>query len=328
MEAERNILIEAWRICSQGISKDKTQYNNAYEYIENFKKTSHFILDIGFEFAFSTESFELAHFGLHLITNVIKFKWNDLDPSFKLVIKNKLIELITNLDSRGDVKKSTQYFRNNLCLTFLELVKREWPQNWPTLLSELCEISNKSFEQRDLVLTIFKYIAEEFIVNENPTIPMQRRKDIIQFLNANMEFVYKLFLDCLEETYAAIQNIQNTELVEKNVLLARSCIGCLINYVDWININLIFSKDFRLITITLSLLHHKELCIDAAKCLISILSRKGALSERKPMINILNEHLLSKIYECFQMSMANTEFKKLLKYLVIYNLINWNWCPI
>jgi hypothetical protein len=102
MESERSILIEAWKICSQGMSKDKTQYSNAYEYIENFKKTSHFILDIGFEFAYSTDSFELAHFGLHLIANVIKFKWNDIDPNTKLTIKNKLTTLITTLDSQPE----------------------------------------------------------------------------------------------------------------------------------------------------------------------------------------------------------------------------------
>ena len=106
-----------------------------------------------------------------------------------------------------EVNKSTQYFRNTLCLTFLELVKREWPQNWPTLLTELCEISNRSFEQKQLVLTIFKYIAEEFVINENSTIPVQRRKDIMTFLNANMVHVYALFLNCLEDTYKSIQTI-------------------------------------------------------------------------------------------------------------------------
>lgn len=319
MESERNILIEAWKICSQGMSKDKAQYSQAYDYIENFKKTSNFILDIGFEFAYSTESFELAHFGLHLISNVIKFKWNDIDPSIKLTIKNKLTDLITNLDSQPVANKSTLYFRNNLCLTFLELVKREWPQNWPTLLTELCEISNRSFEQKQLVLTIFKFISEEFIINENSTIPVQRRKDIMTYMNANMEHVYALFLTCLEDTYKSINTTeqQNVELMKKNVNLAKFCIDCLVSYVDWINIELIFSKDFLLITVVLELLRHKDLCVEAAKCLISILSRKGTLPERKPMINILNEHLLGKIYECFMMAVGNGQFEGLFKYLVL-----------
>ncbi len=318
MESERNILLEAWRICSQGLAKDKVQYQQAYDYIENFKQTSQFILDIGFDLATSTDSFELAHFGLHLITTVIKFKWNDIDAGVKLLIKNKLVNLITTLDSQPGLKKSTQYFRNNLCLTFLELVKREWPQNWPTLLEELCQISDKSYEQKDLVLTLFKFIAEEFIVNENPKIPVQRRKEIIQYLNANMEFVYQLFINCLQETYKIISDAgrNSLETVQKNIALARSCISCLANYVDWINIGLIFSCDFTLVTTSLSLLHHKDLCVDAALLLVSILSRKGTLQDRKPMVLILNEHMLSMVYECFRMSMENREFKGLFKHMV------------
>ena len=103
------------------------------------------------------------------------------------------------------------------------------------------------------------------------------------------------------------------------------CIDCLISYVDWINIELIFSKDFLLITVVLELLRHKELCVEAAKCLISILSRKGSVLERKPMINILNEHLLGKIYECFMMVVANRQFEGLFKYLVIGVILNSKW---
>jgi len=199
-------------------------------------------------------------------------------------------------------------------------VKREWPQNWPTLLEELCQISDKSYEQKDLVLTIFKFIAEEFIVNENPTIPVQRRKEIMQYLNANMEFVYQLFINCLLDTYKVVSDGgSSAEAVKKNVGLAKSCLGCLTNYVDWINIGLIFSRDFTLVTTSLSLLHHKELCVDAALLLVSILSRKGTLQERKPMVAILNEHMLTMIYECFRMSMENGEFKVLFKHLVSKN---------
>ena len=315
MESERNILIEAWKICSQQTTKDLNQYKKAYEYIETFKKTSNFILDIGFEMANSTVSYELAHFGLHLISDVIKFKWNTLDSHIKLVIKNKLVELISNLDSKqqNDIKKSPIYFKNTLCLTFLELVKREWPQNWPSLLTELIDISRKTVEQQNLVLIIFKYIAEEFIINENPNIPVSRRKDIIQYLNANMEFLYAFFLDCLEKSFSLFK-INNED--RNQVLLVNSSISCLINYVDWINFNLIFSKEFTLINIILSSLHFKDLCIESSRCLLSILNRKGSLTERKPIIQILNDHLLNKIYECVQLSITNYDFKDLLKYLV------------
>lgn len=112
--------------------------------------------------------------------------------------------------SQGPKTRSPNYFRNCLCLTLIELIKREWPQNWPSLLSELFEIANKSLEQRDLVLCTFKYIAEEFVASEASSTPIQRRKDINQYMNANMEVIFSFFLDSLEYSFNALKVAGNT----------------------------------------------------------------------------------------------------------------------
>ena len=151
MEDEKKILIEAWQICSAGNKKDHTSYQKAFEFIENFKKTSSFALDIGFELSHLHANYELAHFGLHLVTGVIRFRWNSMDVETKNRIKNMLMQLIANNESA-----TPNFYKNNLCLTFLELVKREWPQNWPMLLDELFQLSQKSTEQKHVVFTIFR----------------------------------------------------------------------------------------------------------------------------------------------------------------------------
>ena len=151
MEEEKNILIEAWRICSSGSHKDHSSYQKAFEYIENFKKSSSFAIEIGFQLSQSRASFELAHFGLQLITDSIRFRWNSMDTETKLRIKNMLTQLIASNEA-----DTPAYYKNNLCLTFLELVKREWPQNWSTLLDELFQLSLKSTEQKHIVFTIFR----------------------------------------------------------------------------------------------------------------------------------------------------------------------------
>jgi exportin-5 len=317
MDSEKAILLEAWRICSEGKHKNADQYQKAYEYIETFKKTPVHIQDIGFDFVCNVDSFELGHFGLQLIGDLIKFKWKDIEPSLKLDIKNKLMYLITNL-SRKQIKTNLVeyplYFKNTLCLTFLELIKREWPQNWPQLLNELAEVSRTSMDQKILVFIIYKFIVEEFITNENPNLPAQRRKDIIQYLNANMEYVYGFFLESLEESFCYINN-NNTD--DKNhVCIINACLNCLSNYVDWINISFVFSRNYSLIKIIFSLLKHKQLCVEAAKCFISVLNRKGSLAERRPLSDLFNDELLTQIYYSITNSLQDVNFKELLKYLV------------
>ncbi len=129
MEAEKAVLIEAWKICSEGKHKNADQYQKAYEYIEHFKHTSIYLLDIGFVFAFMAESFELGHFGLQLIGDLIKFKWKDIDGNTKNDVKNKLTYLITNLSRKNinsNLVEYPVYFKKTLCLTFLELIKRDF----------------------------------------------------------------------------------------------------------------------------------------------------------------------------------------------------------
>ena len=138
---------------------------------------------------------------------------------------------------------------------------------------------------------------------------MQRRKDIIHYLTANMPRVFGFFLENLESLYSELSN-------EHAEYLIRSCLNCLIFYVDWINIDLVFSKDFSLINICLTLLHHQSVSNEAAKCLLVVLSRKGSLPDRKPLLNLLNDFLISKIYESIKKSLADPNFKHLLKHLV------------
>jgi exportin-5 len=212
---EMNKLVEAWKICSGASNVSMSEHENAFKYIEDFKQRSNDILPIGFNLASQSDNYQLAHFGLQLIAHSIKFRWNDLDQSIKFEIKTKLCQLIANIDNpeiskqQQQQQKSPNYFRNNVCLTFIELIKREWPQNWPTLLTELFEISNKRIEQRDIVLCLFKFIAEEFLCSTDLSLsktPAHRRKDIYQYMNANMEVIFNFFLDSLEFSYNSLNN--------------------------------------------------------------------------------------------------------------------------
>ena len=267
------------------------------------------------------ESFELGHFGLQLIGDLIKFKWKDIDGNTKNDVKNKLTYLITNLSRKNinsNLVEYPVYFKNTLCLTFLELIKRVWPQNWPTLLNELAEVSKKSVDQKILVFIIYKFIVEEFITNENPNLPAQRRKDITQYLNAHMEYVYGFFLESLEDSFNCIKIETNPSLLKNHISILSSCLSCINNYVDWINISFVFSRNYSLINIIFALFHHKDLCVDAAKCFITILNRKGSVVERKPLSNLFNDELLAQIYVCIKNSLTDSSFKELLKYIILF----------
>lgn len=46
----------------------------------------------------------------------------------------------------------------------VEMVKREWPQQWPSFLDEMNELCNTGPTQAELALLIFRRLAEDVAV--------------------------------------------------------------------------------------------------------------------------------------------------------------------
>lgn len=278
MENELNELIAAWRVCQDASPKlDPKLRQNAYTFIESFKTTSTHTLEIGFYLATNEEAadpqqWQLVHFGHQLIMNAIKTKWNEMNPGVKSDVKSRILSMLA---PSGRVRPS--YLNNSLCLLLIELIKREWPQNWPTLLNDLVELSNRSLELKKLVFIVLKYIAEEFIDTEagcTAQLPAQRRKDINQYLSSNMESLFGFYLECLEYCYGVISsNGPNNDQV---LDLTNSLLDSLSLYMTWLNINLILSRNYSIVNILLNLLSNQKLCVNAAKCLVGLANRKGS----------------------------------------------------
>lgn len=318
MESEVNELLQAWRICKDGSVKDPKIHENAFSYIENFKQNSPNLLDAGFYLAYQKDSYEVTYFGLQLIMHTIKFRWNNFTPEIKFEIKKQLMGIIINLESNPNAK-GPYYVKNCMCLVIIELIKREWPQNWPNLFNDLYEIGGKSFEHKKLIFVIFKYMAEEFIESESTIsqLPTQRRKDINQYLIQNMESIFFFYLDTLESSFTTLASNPNDKEANAELIdLTNSCLDSLSNYINWLNISYISARNYSIVNILLMLLNQEKLCKNAAKCLAGLANRRGDVSERKPLLGLFSENVLYQLVNVIKCSIEDPNFRDLVKYLV------------
>lgn len=53
------------------------------------------------------------------------------------------------------------HIRDALSRIIVEMVKREWPQQWPTLLAELSDACSRGEVQTELVLLVFLRLIED-----------------------------------------------------------------------------------------------------------------------------------------------------------------------
>jgi exportin-5 len=111
------------------------------------------------------------------------------------------------------------------------------------------------------------------------------------------------------------------KMKESLMNLLESCLDCLSNYVDWINIGFVLSRNYSLINISLLLLKNERLCLSSARCLIALVDRKGPVADRQPLLGLFSDSSLNQIFDCIKMSLKDydesSQFKKdLLKSLV------------
>lgn len=80
----------------------------------------------------------VKHFGLQLMEHTVKFNWNNISQQEKVFIKENSMKLLCQGVGAAD-DSSLQHLKDALSRVIVEMIKREWPQQWTGLLGELSE---------------------------------------------------------------------------------------------------------------------------------------------------------------------------------------------
>lgn len=193
---------------------------------------------------------------------------------------------------------SISHIKDALSRIIVEMIKREWPQQWTTLLAELSDACTKGEPQTELVLLIFLRLVEDVALLQ--TIESnQRRKDIYQALTVNMTEIFNFFLRLIELHVGAFRS--TTAIGDQSKALAHSRVVqvvllTLTGFVEWVSITHIMAEDGRLLQILCILLNDIAFQIPAAECLAIIVNRRGQLKDRRPLALLFSKEAIEYIY--------------------------------
>lgn len=238
----------------------------------------------------------------------VKFNWNKISQDEKIFIKDNTMKLLASGVGPAD-DKSLLHIKDALSRIIVEMVKREWPQQWPTLLGELSSASEKGLSQTELVALVFLRLVEDVALLQ--TIESnQRRKDIYQALTVNMTEIFDFFLNIIERNvrdFVTTQSSGNARVVQ--VILNTLC-----GFVEWVSINHIIASNGRLLQMISYLLEIPNFQLQAAECLSQITNRKGTVKDRKPILFLFNDEPMQHIYRSLE-PMASTQTESYHQYL-------------
>ncbi|XP_078085741.1 exportin-5 isoform X1 [Mustelus asterias] len=281
-------LMKAVNVIMDGGSSSRYRLE-ALKFCEEFKEKCPHTVQCGLRLAEKNNTGIVRHFGLQILEHSIKFRWNGMVHRDKVQLKNSVMTLL----SRGthNIMVEEAYIKDALSRIVVEMIKREWPQQWPDMLNEMDKLTAMGETQTELVMLILLRLVEDVVTFQ--TIPAQRRKDIQHALTQNMMQLFSFLLDILQEHTQSYKQLKADTTQENKAKahcrVAVATLNTLAGYVDWVALHHITADSCKLLEVLCMLLTEPELQLEAAECLLIAISRKGKLEDRKPLLVLYSD---------------------------------------
>ncbi|XP_013140612.1 PREDICTED: exportin-5 [Papilio polytes] len=283
--------------------------NQAYNACESFKENSPWCAQAGLLLASGSQySAVVKHFGLQLMEHTVKYRWTQITQAEKIFIKENAMKLLY----MGGWE--TGHLNDALARVIVEMIKREWPQQWPTLLAELSDACSHGHLHTQIVLHVFLRLVED-VATLQTLEQHQRRKDIYQALTSNMAEIFAFFMRLIElhvQEFREKTTAGDYAAAASNGRVVQVVLLTLTGFVEWVSTNHVVMNDGRLLQILCILLQDEVFRLPAAECLLQVVNRKGSTKERKPLMILFSEDAISSIHRAALASIGTADEKQYL----------------
>lgn len=139
-------------------------------------------------------------FGLQILDDAIKTRWKVLPPDQRDGIKNYVVAKVIGISSDEGVMKRERVFISKLNLILVQILKQEWPHNWPSFIPDLVSSSKTSEVLCENNMQILKLLSEEVFDFSRDQMVTAKVKSMKESLNSEFSAIYHLCEFILEHS--------------------------------------------------------------------------------------------------------------------------------
>uniref|UniRef100_A0A915JMD4 Exportin-1 n=2 Tax=Romanomermis culicivorax TaxID=13658 RepID=A0A915JMD4_ROMCU len=183
-------------------------------------------VDAMLEFSSCTQT---KYYALQILEGLVTTRWKTLPREQCDGIKKYIVGLIIKLSSDAPLMEKEHLYVNKLNMVLVQIVKREWPKNWPEFITEIVGASkaNESLCKNNMV--ILKLLSEEVFDFSAGQMTQAKAHHMKQQFCGEFQAVFQLCQEVLETS-------QNPGLVE-------STLNTLLRFLNWIPLGYIFETN-------------------------------------------------------------------------------------
>lgn len=163
---------------------------------------------------------ETKSFGLQILGDAIKTRWNILPTEQKEGIKNFIVGKLMSISQSEESLHANRLLVSRLNLVLVQILKREWPHQWPTFISDIVAASKTSESICENNMEILRLLSEEVFDFGRDELTSDKARTMREGLNEEFS---EIFLLC----DFVLQNA-----VRPSLLVAT--LQCLQRFLTWI----------------------------------------------------------------------------------------------
>lgn len=131
-------------------------------------------------------------FGLQVLDDAIRTRWKVLPSEQRNGIKNYVVAKVIQVSSDAALANNEKVFLSKLNLTLVQILKQEWPHNWPSFIPDLVGSSKTSEVLCENNMQILKLLSEEIFDFSRDQMVTQKVKKMKESLNSEFAAIYHL----------------------------------------------------------------------------------------------------------------------------------------
>ncbi|KAJ3031095.1 UNVERIFIED_CONTAM: Karyopherin transporter [Siphonaria sp. JEL0065] len=163
---------------------------------------------------------------LTILENLIKTMWKALPDVQRQGIKNFIVGIIIKTSSDEATFDRQKLYLNKLNMVLVQILKQEWPQNWPNFIPEIVESSKTNLSLCENNMKILKLLSEEIFDFSAEQMTQQKTKNLKNSMCGQFSEIFQLCQQVLDKA--------------TKPSLINATLETLLRFLNWIPLGYIF----------------------------------------------------------------------------------------
>ncbi|KAJ7063143.1 CRM1 C terminal-domain-containing protein [Mycena amicta] len=169
---------------------------------------------------------QAKYIGLQILEKLISTRWRTLPESERQGIRNFIQAVTVEVASDESTMRKEKTFVDKLDLTLVQILKQEWPQNWPNFITDTIEKSKTNLSLCENNMLVLKLLSEEIFDFSAEQMTQTKIKNLKNQMCGEFSEIFKLCQEVLEEA-------QKSSLI-------KATLETLLRFLNWIPLGYIF----------------------------------------------------------------------------------------